>query len=196
MDIWNNPSYSNFTLKDKDANQTLRRGCYILDKLKYFYWLSAGTALGIYRDEKLIESDTDIDVEVFDHDGRFSENKDAIIDIFYAKDFDFLRLTKDEDRIYQLAFYDKKTEVVFDIYTYYLSGEKIVSKSELNGEIWYPKQFMHQVKVIDFKGGQYPVIEQEPYLQHVYGDDWITPKSPKDTTFNWGRNENKCSNNN
>ena len=64
LKIYQPLSFTIEPLKDKNAIPILQKGCEVLENLGLKYWLSAGTLLGIHRDKKLIDHDTDIDIEI------------------------------------------------------------------------------------------------------------------------------------
>jgi hypothetical protein len=110
--IFNHDLYQQFSLND-NANKVLQKGCKILFDIGVNYWLSGGTALGIYRDKKFINEDTDIDVEIV---GNTFTNP-----IFnnFSIDFELVREVRDVDNfIYQQAYLELRSEILFDIFYY------------------------------------------------------------------------------
>jgi phosphorylcholine metabolism protein LicD len=179
--ITNHPIYQTFKLND-NANKILQHGTEILAQLGVFYWLSGGTALGLYRDKEFIKNDTDIDVEVL--------GNRRVNDIYnnFLIDYELVREVSDNTGfIYQQAYYSIKDCILFDIIYYREQENKVVSWSETNGEISYPAIFLAEMEPITFNNRIYPIINPEKYLEWIYGKEWKTPVSKDKTTYSWGK---------
>jgi hypothetical protein len=151
----------------------LMKGNKLLESLNIPYWISAGTALGLYRDFDLIPHDTDIDVEIL---GSDVNSFDEIIKVFKDNDFILCRDTVYKDKYMQLAFYDRSWAVVYDIYIYYdEGGDNYINHNEY-GILSIPKRMVDTKEVI----GDYILpSDTEEYLRFRYGDDWKIPKTSK-----------------
>ena len=55
-------------VSDINAEVELKEICEFLEKYDIKYWISAGTLLGIYRDNDFLKDDTDIDIEITSDD--------------------------------------------------------------------------------------------------------------------------------
>jgi len=147
----------------QDLNKTL------LDALAGIpnYWLSAGTALGMYRDGDFIPSDTDIDIEMW-------------VDDEYTLPERFSRyVTQDsQGKPGQRAYIDTKNNVIFDIYFYEKKGNMAVST--INSRLTFPIEWFENKKKLPTKYGElYFPNPIEEYLEHRYGKTWKTPDNKK-----------------
>ena len=153
-----------YPLDNKPAGEILRQG---YDSLKMDKWLSAGTALGLYRDKDFIKGDTDIDVEAIGYEGIDDDIKKQI-------PFELVRTAYYNSKPMQMAFQHK--EVIFDIYIFW--GDEMWNMSE-PGEMILPKKFIENKEEIETKYGKFlfpsPI---EDYLKYRYGD-WQTPSNKK-----------------
>lgn len=136
------------------------------------YWISAGTALGFYRDKDFIVGDTDIDIEMLWHKGIDNEIKSAM-----SNGFDLIRDIYHNGEPQQIAFI--KDNVIFDIYIYQLEEDNIVNNSE-GGLMKLPYKYFKDLKNIDTKYGSFPAPNPiEDYLKLRYGKDWNIPLHKK-----------------
>lgn len=148
---------------------TLKKGT---DQLtSYNYWLSSGTALGLYRDGDFIPNDTDIDIGI-----SVTEGETPILPILEG--FELVRDCYHGGKPMQLAFRDTENGVIFDIYFFYDIG---MSASYYNfceiGEWFYPKM---EIKELETKYGSYPFPSPiETYMERRYGSTWKTPSNKK-----------------
>jgi phosphorylcholine metabolism protein LicD len=131
------------------------------------YWISAGTALGLYRDGDFIPSDTDIDIEMWADDEYKLPERFSL----YVK--------QDRDgKPGQRAYIDTKNNVIFDIYFYEKKGDKAVST--LYNRLNFPAEWFENKKKIKTKYGElyfpHPI---EDYLKYRYGETWKTPANKK-----------------
>lgn len=139
------------------------------------YWVSAGTALGLYRDKDFIPGDTDLDFACIGD----SEIIERIIKIL--EDYKICRTIIDDGKPMQLCLI--KDDVLVDIYFHYLDGDNYVNYSG-SGRQSMPRQIYDKLEVIDTKYGRIPVPSPvEDYFRIRYGDDWRTSQSNKKPHF-------------
>jgi phosphorylcholine metabolism protein LicD len=141
----------------------------LLDALKGIpnYWLSAGTALGLYRDGDFIPSDTDIDIEMW-------------VDDEYKLPERFSRYVVQDSKGMkgQRAYIDTRNNVIFDIYFYEKKGDMAVSP--LHSRLKFPAKWFENKKKLPTKYGElYFPNPIEEYLEHRYGKLWQTPANKK-----------------
>jgi len=171
--------HRNFNMKRIDLNplgaiQTLKKGVAVV-KEHCKYWLSAGTALGIVRDDGLIPWDTDIDIEIMEED----------LTVYLMRDltkagFLLIRTQQEDGKYWQMAFLDQGTGFIFDIYTYQKEGVEYVNHNE-HGQLRLPCTLIDNLETCRFEGEEFFVPGPvEAYLTHRYGMDWHTPKGSKD----------------
>ncbi len=150
---------------------TLLRGIKMLEGKEW--WISSGTAIGLFRDGDFIPEDTDIDVGV-----KLDWNDD--VNIKFIKGFSLVRSIFYGHRPMQLAFNDEASDkddalyLIFDIYFYYDRGDDFLVNFCDRGEWHYPKM---PIKLVDTKYGKLPFMSPvDDYLLKRYGEDWRIPK--------------------
>lgn len=163
----------------KNAQLTQSIGC---DQLKgYKFWITSGNLLGIYRDNKLIDHDTDIDVCMLFSDQEQDLN-DKIADIVSKLSrigFALIRTVVWEDKPMQIAFIDMVNDVIFDIYFFYEKGDTAYNYNT-EGYIHKPMKFLMELGCINFEGELFPCPNHlEDYLVWRFGENWKTPTGKK-----------------
>jgi hypothetical protein len=150
------------------AAQVLSDGGDILDSIGAHWWLSSGTALGIYRDGRLIPHDNDLDVGVLDTPelrGRLvAALRRAGADVFV-------------EQLCQVAC--RLRDVVFDVRIFYRVEDELVTDTEL-GQMRKPARLVADLARIEFDGRSYPLPNPpDEYLAVRYGPGWPIPKTSK-----------------
>lgn len=185
-------------LKGKDCGYTLDKGYTALNlffKNIHKFWVSAGTTLGLIRDNNFIPHDTDIDVEVFIQETpQFT--LEEIVDFFSNFGFKLVRTQFYGGLPMQIAFIDTKTDIIFDIYFYYegnmvdiLDSDYDIFNRDEHGILCMKKEFIKDMKKYEFIFGKlYMPTPVEDYLKYRYGKDWRTPKNKKDSWENDANN--------
>ena len=142
----------------------------VVDRLGH-YWLSAGTALGLYRDGKLLPNDTDIDIAI---EGFFGV--EAVLKS-WLKGYTLFRYTTHSFRTMQMAFY--KDDVCVDIYIYWPDKRWLVNVGEY-GRVIFPAQMLRETVYLCTKYGSLNMPNPPAeYLKIKFGDDWHIPQSKK-----------------
>jgi hypothetical protein len=180
--IWND-KYSIESLKDKDAFKVLSLISSILGSLNCIYWVSSGTALGIYRDKRFIYDDTDIDLDIIG-------NKDIEdIKLLCGDYFKLIRTTTDvnDGFVYQLAYLHQETNIIVDLIFFRGETENLYSYQEYSKKFTYPFSFLTQIVYHEFNNVFFPFINPELYLKYVYGKKWKTPLNKNEFKYNWGQ---------
>jgi hypothetical protein len=143
-------------------------------RIKKQYWLSSGTALGMFRDNDFTQGDTDIDYGILGYEGI----RDDILEWF--KDYPNCELLQDViycDRPQQISFI--KDGIIFEFVVYWLDGSNYIQVST-HGRQSMPKEVFERFKTIECKYGKFPLPEDNnTYFQHKIGNDWETPKQTK-----------------
>lgn len=158
------------------AFKTMTLGCDILKKLGIRFCVSYGTLLGIYRNNALIQHDSDIDVDVL------RPCSVAINDIeneFKKNGFKICVKTTLLGEIQQLAFYTRD-EVVFDLAFYKKIGKSVYCFHEYDYYFQFPAQFYDTLGAFTFNNYElYFPHEPEEWLAYTYGKNWKIPKLSK-----------------
>lgn len=139
-------------------------------RVKRDYWMSAGTALGLYRDHDLMPNDTDIDIAMIAYKGIYEDLK------AWFEDYDIIREVWYHDEIMQFA--TRKNDIIFDIYIHRKEGDNYVNFAE-SGKQSMPAAIYDDLRVFETKYGPLPFPgDIEKYLTIRYGD-WQTPQNKK-----------------
>ena len=152
------------------VGHVLEEGVEALDKAGIPYWLSAGTALGLYRDGKIIADDSDIDVGVM-NDTSAERIEEVLLDAgFLANRFRNFRGAP-----WQRAFV--KDGIAFDVSFYSPNGDYYINHTP-GGIIRKPKHLLEDLHTTSFNGKEYRIPSPQKYLKWRYGD-WQTPSNSK-----------------
>ena len=148
---------------------------WVAERLTMPYWISAGTALGLYRDDDFIPGDTDIDFAMEGYKGVDSDLKKCLRKSLLKKGYEIVRTIYEDGRPMQIAFMIDGT--IIDFYFHWRNGENLENHGEsgwtrMKADICLKPQF------ILTKYGRYPIPQRE-YFKIRYGDDWQTPQDKK-----------------
>ncbi|MFA6923663.1 MAG: hypothetical protein WC223_05355 [Bacteroidales bacterium] len=161
---------------------TLIKGCDVLKEIGVKYWLGKGTLLGFHRENDFLSTDLDIDVDIY-------TDKD-VYKIIKSMPFDVLFVTSNNNNYMQLAFLDKETNVIFDIYFWYLSNDKIINRC-CYGYFWLPFDKIDNLSHITYNGKNYPAPNPDWYCEFWYGENWKTPVKYEKGWHEYYKNECK-----
>ena len=159
----------------------------IFEDVELKYVLDCGTLLGIYREDRLLPWDNDMDLSIFCDDEKRIKNvikkiKKAgyIVKIRYQEKEDYplefkkIRILK----IYNRKNFFAKGEVMLDCFMVKRGDNQYVcAYGGLNHytKIHIPTRFYETVDHLNFKGKQYSIPSYiEEYLTHRYGN-WKIP---------------------
>jgi len=177
--------WSNFSIDPilgKQAEETLKRGVEILEKTEINHWVASGTLLGIYRDKKLIDHDTDIDVSVsgkWDSLEMNNQSKQLAIGLT-NNDFRVIRTQIYKNHFMQFATIDETNGVIFDVCFFYsgIVPGKVVHLCQ-EGYYLMPSRLVNRLYQLDFKGRKYPIPHRvKEHLKWQYGN-WEKPTNNK-----------------
>ncbi len=167
-------NYSCLDIKDmgNKAGSILK---FAVDNLPKGYWLSAGTCLGLYRDNEFIKGDTDIDVAYIWN----QKLENLLRKSMHGQEIG--REVKYDGKLMQLVYMIEGC--VLDIYFHYPEGDRYINHSQ-NGKQFMPKHIYDSVKDRDTKYGKLPFLDEtEHYLEIRYGDDWHVPQDKKPINY-------------
>jgi hypothetical protein len=143
----------------------------VVSKLKCHYWLSAGTALGLYRDHDLLSGDTDIDIAVVGYKGI---EKDLQA---WLTDYKLFRYATHSFNTMQMAFV--KDDVCIDVYIYWTDKHWLINVGEY-GRVIFPGDMLRNTVAMATKYGALNMPNPpEEYLRIKFGDDWMIPQQKK-----------------
>lgn len=142
-----------------------------IEKIDMSYWLSAGTALGFYREGDFIEGDTDIDIAVL---GYFGIDKD--IEKRFS-DYELIRTVYYQGSPMQMAF--EKDKTIFDIFIHWLENDYYVNYSGSGISTMERKMYEEPIKFKTKYGDVLMPNNPEKYLLLRYGENWKIPLKEK-----------------
>jgi len=149
----------------------------ILEKYQIKCWLSFGTLLGAVREKNFIETDNDVDIDIFEP--------------FWKQDILFQKiawdLLKKDIKINNLCYEVMnltRNEIHVDIHYYYKKDNFYICDGG-NWKIKIPEKYFNKLNTIDFLGKEcYIPNEIEEFLTGFYGKTWKEKISHENTT--WG----------
>lgn len=150
----------------------------IADKLGVPYWISAGTALGLYRDGDFIKGDTDLDFAMLGYEG-VDEYIREIFEKYFLGRSKIIRTIHDDEfhkyRPMQIAFI--VDGIIVDFYFHWRNGDLLENHGE-SGWTRMPKEICLNPLLIITKYGTLP-IPREEYYEIRYGKSWRVPSNTK-----------------
>jgi hypothetical protein len=156
-----------------DAIQVMKSCTEALNQAGINYHLSWGTALGLYRDGKLIGHDTDIDCDIMNPDinqiDQALKQAGMVIGkkIYYGKKV-------------QQAIYVSSGGVVFDVLCWYRRGQFCFNRCEEDYILRISRNYFIGHDTVVYDGVNYNVPKPiEKYLELLYGSTWKIPQSAK-----------------
>lgn len=165
--------YSMNPLERSVAGAILRHAWSLLQPIPS-KWVSAGTALGLYRGEGLIEGDTDLDVAMLGFDGV----KAALHGILLPAGFTHIRSVHCDGVPMQLAYITSGT--IFDIYLHWPEGDEYVNRVPA-GKTAMPRSMYDRLVELPTPLGHFSFPgDIEGYLSRRYGN-WRVPSASKST---------------
>lgn len=138
------------------------------------YFLSEGTALGIYRDGDLIKWDDDIDFAM-DEENSIKFEKYCVPELILKK---YIYMNSISYTNFNMLSFIKNYHTI-DV-DRIIKGKKCTSKcGRLCDEL-----FPHIQKIVfkKWRGRKWPV-PSDSYYEYLYGPDWKTPKKTKNQNF-------------
>lgn len=167
-------NFNTFGSLQKFGVNTLKKCCQTLEKHKIPYSLGWGTALGIFRENRLIPHDNDLDIDLLDYPDyelviRLLEliGLRLQIKVFYRK------------KIQQLVFLSQDN-IPLDIVFWVRKGNKAVTYCEPGYILKLPIHLLNKKKYFEFSGYNFLVpLFIENYLVSIYGKNWRIPNEIK-----------------
>lgn len=171
----------------QNGTRVLLKAKMALDHINLHYWLDFGTLLGVYRDQKLLTNDLDLDIGVFlcDYCPEIEET---------MKKFGF-RLIREyiiDDKKSGLQQTFLLDGVSIDLFYYISNGDKMhchcftnfrgysfADSIKVKGGVQPIEQYLPNdgFRKIIFEGGYFNVPDDtHKYLAYHYGEDYMTPR--------------------
>jgi lipopolysaccharide cholinephosphotransferase len=147
------------------------------------YFFSCGTALGLIRENKLLDWDTDIDIDVLEPTELII---DSIIKNMEALGFGYQRKLIANKRYSQIVFVKAPYHSI-DFCFWYKNGSNFINdlpETNIYKRI-HPQKLYNKFKILTIKNVAFQVPhDTKSYLEFIYGPDWRMPKKYK----NWLKN--------
>ena len=154
-----------------------------LDNCKYFF--SCGSALGLVRDSRFIDWDTDVDIDLIDP----SEDEiNIIINHMNILGYSFQRVLKSNGRYSQIVFIKEPYHSI-DFCFWYCEKKNYINDvpETLFFKRVHPKDIYKKFKKIRIQNIDFNIpYDINLYFELLYGTNWQTPKKYK----NWLKNAN------
>lgn len=171
-------------LKQKVYTKILRKTQLALDELNIPFFLSSGTCLGYFRENKFIDHDYDIDIGIF-----YDDYTPLIIDHMKKQGLYLYRVLGNIESGYEMSFIYPGTafgrSAKIDIFVHYYTEDS-------NSIYWtsysapsFTKKVKYQVPKFDLKLVEFmglDVYVPDPTINYIaahYGDDWHITKKPR-----------------
>jgi hypothetical protein len=140
------------------------------------YWVADGTLLGIYRDERLIPHDTDIDFYLTE-----GVDVESLIEGMTRAGFVLGRKMSRSGLHYQIIFYcSTQTIIDFCIWHNRQDGFLYWEGPEIKSARRQPEYFFLTCTRIEWNGFGFNTFrDTEDWLVFTYGEDWIVPENTK-----------------
>lgn len=152
-------------LKDLPAERTLNEICTLLEKNDLQYWLAAGTILGIHRDNKLIEWDTDLDIEM-----KGDVDPLKLAKLLESNGYLIARTASFRGRLMQIAV--KKNDVLIDFHFFWDNGHSSYMNYNECGSFKFPQFMFDNLTKIELNGREYSApADVEAYLD-IHYKEW------------------------
>jgi len=173
-------------IERENVYEEINKVTFLLNNLKKCnYFFSCGTALGLVREGRLLDWDTDVDIDILEPTELIINN---IIDNMQAMGYSYQRILKSKKRYSQIVFIKKPYHSIDFCFWYkeknsYLNDvpETFIYKRS------HPIEIYNEFKEIKIKNIFFKIpFDTESYFKLLYGDDWKTPKK----YTNWFKNAN------
>jgi hypothetical protein len=160
------------------ATQSLLKVFCLLNQLNANFRFTDGTALGLYREEKFISGDNDIDVDLLDFKGAL-----ILIKLFLNNGFSIGRFVYAKKNVQQISFYDESNVVVDLVFWWSHKSNQIVNYVEPGYVRVQANNYFTEKTLFPFRDAIIPLPgDIENWLVCRYGNDW---KIPKKTNGDW-----------
>lgn len=163
-------TYQDFQLHDvgNQGDKILKELLPKLEKTQYMVF--SGTALGLYRDNDLIPTDTDLDFIIV------GDNEERIIRSA-CQEYPLVFEIRSSNKTQQLAF--NPPGILIDFHFYYPDGDKYVCHHH-GGSFHIEKEQLDNRTMRETKYGTIPFPKDpEKFFRQKYGEDWQTPQYRK-----------------
>lgn len=160
-----------FDEPDEMEFEFLKKICSSLNVEKFDYWLSSGTYLSLYRENRFFPWDIDIDIDLLG-DGL---DMDKLMKTMSNLGLSLYKKNSDSGKTYQIIFKTKESERLVDFYIWYKNGNRLTAHCDV-GTLYYTKEIYESIQDMKFRGFTIRCPEPNKYFSLRYGSDWRIPK--------------------
>ena len=149
------------------------------------YFFSCGTALGIIREGKLLDWDTDVDIDIIEPTDILIN--DIIIQM-QSLGYSYLRILKSKKRYSQVVFIKEPYHSI-DFCFWYKDNNSFINDVPETHILKrsHPLEIYKEFKTVNIQNIDFKIPhDTNSYFKLLYGHDWQTPKKYK----NWLKNAN------
>jgi hypothetical protein len=149
------------------------------------YFFSCGTALGLVREGRLLDWDTDVDIDILEPTELIINN---IIENMQALGYSYQRILKSKKRYSQIVFIKAPYHSIDFCFWYKEKNGFINDVPETNiFKRSHPFEIYNEFKNVKIQNIEFKIpSDTGSYFSLLYGGDWETPKKYK----NWLKNAN------
>ncbi len=149
------------------------------------YFFSCGTALGLVREGRLLDWDTDVDIDIIEPTDILIN--DIIIQM-QSLGYSYLRILKSKKRYSQVVFIKEPYHSI-DFCFWYKDNNSFINDVPETHILKrsHPLEIYKEFKTLNIQNVDFKIPhDTNSYFELLYGQDWQTPKKYK----NWLKNAN------
>jgi hypothetical protein len=143
----------------------------LLEKEGVDHWLSSGTFLSLYRENRFFPWDIDIDIDL----NGDTTNFDQFTNIIENFGCEIVKKVVKKDKLVQIIFKHPKVDRLIDFYIWYERENQFYTYCDV-GVLYYDKSLITNISNITFRDISLPCPPPNEYFTLRYGEDWRTPK--------------------
>ena len=138
---------------------------------KVDYWLSSGTFLSLYRENRFFPWDIDIDIDL----NGDTLNEDQFISLMSDMGLKIHTKKNSNGKLNQIIFTHPNIDRLIDFYVWYREGDRYVADCDV-GYLYYPATMIEDVYPLRIRNSIFVCPNPDEYFTLRYGSDWKTPK--------------------
>ncbi len=169
--IFNIPETFEETKEDCDTFDLVKRLSDFLDKEGFDHWLSSGTFLSLYRENRFFPWDIDIDIDLNGDTTDF----ESFVSSMKSFGCDLIKKVVKKGKTVQFLFKHPDVSRIIDFYVWYEGESNYYSYCDV-GTLYYDKTLVTEVSRLGFRDTTFPCPPPEEYFTLRYGSDWRIPK--------------------
>mgnify|MGYP001384709889 CR=1 FL=1 len=145
--------------------------CNVLGDSNIDYWLSSGTYLSLYRENRFFPWDIDIDIDL----NGDTLNEDFFLSVMTKLGLKVHTKKNSNGRLNQIIFTHPNIKRLIDFYVWYKEADRYVADCDV-GYLYYPAGMIEDVYPLKIRSSIFICPNPDEYFTLRYGADWRTPK--------------------